>query len=501
MTNQKHSKFQCIGQLSEKLRATLTSKHYDVVGPSEAGLRFGETDFSNGEPTLRYSQTIAGLLSQRDLDELRRFVLSAPDQQTQDQRKIALFTEASIRLGCVAIDGQSEVLELTRENSHLDGRIGRGEGEDFLDSAVANTGLFACPVILNFSSPKNVIRRLALDHISQQFVAKEIECALAQQSITPLARVRVESMICLDDLLGINPLQVQAALSHETRRMSGLFEPAKVQIPEGIVDTRFDRIRQHQGGWSLNLPQHHEFTVSADDIRPAAFLLIGYFSWDRNLGAPRFDDPHDIGRKRLESLLEGYFAQDACSVTGELGQGAHSGRTRLVVGQPMLLEQAITFAQMMQFQSMALKAKRDGNSFSCSVLRGAFSVNSRAEVRVNMDHRTAVPGAEGVTFPGALGMQIPDDADAQMFSVEHVYGDTWRPEFHIETIARGMRLIEECAAPGASDQVSVISDSTQLTFDFEQPSFGAHALCQGNEIEDPLHLTKQSDHFDIGSLH
>jgi hypothetical protein len=284
---------------------------------------------------------------------------------------------------------------------------------------------------------------------------------------TPLASLRVESIIAIDDLNGVTPLQVQEALTREARKMSGQFEPDKIEIPQAMTNPRHDLVRQHQGRWSLNLPQRHEIAVPVGGTRPGAFLVVAFYSWDRNFDAPKFDDPWMSGHRRLKALLEGYLSQDSYNEVGESGRNASPERTLVEVGKPAFIQSALTQSQIMLYQNMAVDARERGDSFGIKVEQLASVLHWNATTISNANQPSdfaSNPENASFAFP-PYSCMVDDEL---LTVVEHVYDSTWRPQSHIDEIQQGALEVVEKAKSLEPPMIDFTSEPVQLEFQFDR---------------------------------
>jgi hypothetical protein len=314
-------------------------------------------------------------------------------------------------------------------------------------------------VVVTFGTAQNIFKRLPLDHYTQVNVTKEIEKSLALCSETPLVYARVESMIAVCDMNGFTPLQIQTAVSNETRRLSGDFKASEVQIPEFMKSTKFDSYRRHQGGWSLKLPQADDLWTVVGPNQPVAFLLIVYLGWNRLLPGPKLSDPSPVERQRLRNLLQGYLAQDRVSGDGELGTFATPERVQVEVGRPMWMDDALTQAQVMQFKQMANWADKTQCSFDL-----------KHEQRATIHHWTARTSPIQFEFP--FDRYCPEStcggsANSGLFAeqpiavVEHIYDGFWRPDRHVQQIEQQV-LSGQSGAPIAGNHEQTVGDERSV---------------------------------------
>ncbi len=405
-----------------------------------------ETVRNNAIERIRYAQTLDGMLCARDPELLRRYILDARTEEEQAARQIALFKQASVALGCLSKEQTPAPLLPANSQLSTARRLGAGNVDSFDTTGVVNCGLFACPVVVTFAKPKPFLKRQPMDHQIQAHVAKALEQALAQFSGTPLQYVRVEALIAINDLNGITPLQVQTAVSNESRRMSGHFESSPVFIPQSMQSKTLDAYRRHQSGWSMKLPQFNDVWTEIGPDQPASFLLIAYFGWERSLPEPAFTDGAETAKFRLQSLLEGYLSGDRCTSHGEMGANASTDRVRVAVDKPLFIQDALTRAQAMQFQVMAKRAERAHCQFDL-----------KHEQRATIQHWTAriLPlqpqpqpqsqSQSGVHFDQRTLAAVRACANADQFDeppkvlIEQIYEGFWRPQRHVIDIEQQLR--------------------------------------------------------------
>jgi hypothetical protein len=410
--------------------------------------------------TIRYAHNARGMLSHRDPDVLRRYVLDARTEEEQAARQNELFKCASVALACVPSGHQFDLLQHSHAHEGIDHRVSAGIGESFKSLGVVNCGVFGCPIVVTFKNPKKIFRRLPLDHLqTQAHVARAIEKSLAMCSATPLAFARVESMICLNDLNGITPLQVQAATSNESRRMNGDFKDIAVQIPDSMSSKTFNGYRRHQGGWSLQLPQVDDVWTEVGPNQPVSFLIIGYLGWDCYLPSPLFVDHSKEGALKLRTLIEGYLAQDRCSGDGELGSYAAPDRVQVEVGKPTWIHEALTEAQAMQFAIMEKSAGKTQSSFALkreqygSILHWTGTISPmQHELPFSRSHVNSA-GTESAS--GGLSCEQPTAV------VESIYDAFWRPESHALEIEQRV-LVDQCGIQIEGNRKPALNDSADL---------------------------------------
>jgi hypothetical protein len=226
-------------------------------------------------------------------------------------------------------------------------------------------------------------------------------------------------------------LQIQSAISNETRRLSGDFTASSVHIPEAMKTVKFDAFRKHQGGWSMKLAQTDDLYTVVGPNQPVAFLIIGYFGWDRFLPSPLFVDHSLVGKQKLCSLLEGYLAQDRCSSNGELGTYATPDRVHVEVGKPMWVHEALTKAQAMQFKTMEQRAVKSQSRFEYKFEQRGSILHWTARVsQIQSEFQFDAAGQSSASATANFGL-IDTNSVAV---VEHVYDAFWRPEGHVREI-------------------------------------------------------------------
>jgi hypothetical protein len=390
--------------------------------------------------TIRYANAPDGLLSHRDEDVLRRYILDSETFQMKAENQIGLFKSASVRLSCLPSEHKSKLQKYTNLLNGDGCKSKQITQNIFGDVGVVNCGLFVCPVVVTFAQSKKIFKRLPLDHFKQEHVARFIEQALATCCATPLAFARVEAMIALDDMNSVTPLQVQTAVNNESRRVSGDFSPTAVHIPESMRSKTYDSFRNHQAGWSLKLPQVQDVWTEIGPDKPVAFLLVVYMGWPRHLRSPVFTDGQHAGRQKLQALLEGYLAQDTYSGNGEIGAHPKQGRVNVRVDHPMFIHDALTTAQTMQFQTMAKRASESKRSFELTSEQRGFIQHWIARISPLQDAFAAPKFSnEQSGSAGPANIEYFGSSDAPRVVVEQIYDAFWRPEGHVLDIENAIR--------------------------------------------------------------
>jgi hypothetical protein len=266
-------------------------------------------------------------------------------------------------------------------------------------------------------------------------LAQSLEAQVTKLGATHLSYVRVESLIAVAELNSISPLQLQSATSNETRRMSGLLEPAAVAIPESMRSKEFDSYRKHQGGWSLRLPQIADVRTECGPDQPVPFLLICYFGWDASLPEPKFTHDEDA-IQTLRTLLEGYLTGDKCSAQGELGAQASPERVTVWVDRPLLMQDALTRAQVMHFRALSKIARKNNRRFELTRVQSGSIQHWKASVLPQQEQR----GVKVQFGNGEMGVFPGDGANEELFdepppvTIEQVYDSLWRPKRHVQDI-------------------------------------------------------------------
>lgn len=181
----------------------------------------------------------------------------------------------------------------------------------------------------------------------------------------------------------------------------------------------------------MKLAQTHDLWTVVGPNQPVAFLIIGYFGWDRFLPSPLFVDHSPVGKQKLCSLLEGYLAQDRCSSNGELGAYATPGRVHAEVGTPMWVHEALTKAQAMQFKVMEQRAVSSQSRFECKVEHRGSILHWTARASQDQSEFQLDAGDKSSASVTANSGLIDTNSVAV---VEHVYDAFWRPEGHVREI-------------------------------------------------------------------
>lgn len=363
-----------------------------------------ELDLADG---FRVANTPAGILSLRDPERLRRYLLAATDEAEQERRQRELLEIASSALSfwpAAASDG------------------GAAQTCWRPKSRVANVGLWAWPVLVihaNFASVKQIFD---FGPGGTGSLALEVTRAWAMAIGVSVIDVRIEGAVGIERLTDLSPLTLQSALSRESQRNNALVggkvsAASPVSLKPGTATT---------SPWSLALaPSDENMSQFAPD-RPLVFLLTAFVAWDHDLAHPRRNPELQEARARMGQLMRALFTKGyvAPVCTGNAdGLGSNSKRVVgrperqalvpvIFVGEPQTMYEAVTQGQWMQLAWMAERARRTGRQFTMSQHQlGSY-----------------------VTWVARIGHD--EEEEDQGTELRYTYDGFWRPLGHVQAIHR-----------------------------------------------------------------
>lgn len=363
-----------------------------------------ELDLADG---FRVANTPAGLLSLRDPERLRRYLLGATDEAEQERRQRELLEIASNALSFWPA-GASDV--------------GAAQTCWRPKSRVANVGLWAWPVLVSHANFASVKQTFDFGPGGSGSLAGEVTRAWAMAIGVPVVDVRIEGAVSVGRLTDLSPLMLQSALSRESQRNNALVggevgAASPVPLKPGAATTL---------PWSLALaPSDENMSQFAPD-RPLVFLLTAFVAWDHDLAHPRRNPELQEARARMGQLMRALFTKGyVAPVRTENADGLGSNSRGVVglperqalvpvifVGQPQTLYEAVTQGQWMQLAWMAERARRTGRQFTLSQHQLGSYVTWVARIE-------------------------PDaDEEDQKTELRYTYDGFWRPLGHVQAIHR-----------------------------------------------------------------
>ena len=363
-----------------------------------------ELDLADG---FRVANTPAGILSLRDPERLRRYLLAATDEAEQERRQRELLEIASSALSfwpAAASDG------------------GAAQTCWRPKSRVANVGLWAWPVLVSHGNFASVKQTFDFGPGGSGSLAGEVTRAWAMAIGVPVIDVRIEGAVSVERLTDLSPLMLQSALSRESQRNNALARDevgatSPVSLKPGAATTL---------PWSLALaPSDENMSQFAPD-RPLVFMLTAFVAWDHQLDQPTGQPELQEARARICKLMSALFTQGylAPLCPGEPdGQGSNTRETVgrperkalvpiICVGQPQTMYEAVTQGQWMQLAWMAERARRTGRQFTLSQHQlGSY-----------------------VTWVARIGHD--EEEEDQGTELRYSYDGFWRPLGHVQAIHR-----------------------------------------------------------------
>jgi hypothetical protein len=346
---------------------------------------------------IRYANSAQGLLAQRDLHVLRRFLLDARDPDEQYRRHSDLFAHST---SC-----------LTRDTS---------------SGRVVQARLLGWPIALCMSQTLKVRGYFQIDPLESAGLKAELAQSWADALELGTTDIEIHGLVDVRYLAGTNPLAVQAFVAKEvngwSRRVPGQMAPASAPS-----QTRCGSNEAPYGVFPS--PRAAEMSLVGPEL-PVAFVLLAFVRWEPREHPPVYCDKAGRPSARLQSLLQALFthATPAETETG-IANATSMVRPDIRLGRIQDLHDAMTQAQWMQLAWMAQRARKTDCSFA-------------------LEHRQ-------VGSLMAWSATLTDQSDQTVATLEYSYDGFWRPQDHVQVIAdhvslsqaTGQMLAEQTASP------------------------------------------------------
>lgn len=364
---------------------------------TDAGAKFTAAD---APVLIRYASTPSALLSQRDVERLRRYVLDAPDQTQQEARQQALFDAGFCVLGHRP---QSSIAP--SPNS----------------SPVVNLGLFAWPVLVRYASGVHMKNVIPFKSWNAALLA-EVNAAWARALGVFSADVCSMAAVSVHRLTDLSPLILQSCMSRESRRLALIArgsERDSNSSPTLLTSTE---------------PNQWESTMVPDVVtimepdRPEVLLLLAYVGWDHSKPHPTCQTYDVQGSARMSDLMTAVMTygqtQTAMAASASLSVAkAHHGAPQrtpckpyIFLGRPQPLHDAITQGQWLQLAGMCNCAMLSSSDF----------------------HVSHVQQGDLLTWSAAI---LDDQGDPQT-TLRYTYDGFWRPLSHVNAIYQNSDPVE-----------------------------------------------------------
>ena len=341
---------------------------------------------------IRYANTPNGLLSQREVERLRRYVLDAPDQTQQEARQQALFDAG---FGVLSHRPQSSVAPPANS------------------SPVVKLGLFAWPVLVRHDSRVHMRNALSLKNWDAALLA-EVNAAWARTLGVHSADVCSVAAVSVHRLTDLSPLILQACMSRESRRLALIAKCSGQDSNSSPTLLTSTDPNQWQSG---EVP---DVTTIMEPDRPEVLLLLAYVGWDHWRQHPTCQTYDVWGSARMSDLMTAVmtYGQAQTSVAAPAGLSLANAhlvppqrtpcKPHILLGRPQPLHDAITQGQWLQLAGMC----------NCAML-------SSSEFRVSH-----VQQGDLLTWSAAI---LDDEGDPQT-TLRYTYDGFWRPRSHVNAI-------------------------------------------------------------------
>jgi hypothetical protein len=341
----------------------------------------------------RYANTAQGLLAQRDLHALRRFVLDASDSKVQSQRQLELQEFST----------QDLVLWPNQPNSSA------------CSDRPMYVGLYAWPVVVCMQENLSVRNRFLFDDAGSRPMKAAMAQAWAQALGVPNEHVVLGAAITPQLVAGASPLAWQSFTKSSYKRVY-----AGMQFRVGNKPKDWDLLAENDHAsdvWSHLVPPGASSSGVVGPYQPMAYLLTALVLWDVHAMQPVVKDPGRTWSRRMESLLQASFMHSKPLPTAK-----RNDQRRVVIhsdiraGQPQRLHRAVTQAQWMQLAWMAERARKSGYLY-----------------RMGVETHGSVVQWNAATL---------DDEQDECATIEYAYEGFWRPADHIQTIVDRVDLAQ-----------------------------------------------------------
>ena len=224
---------------------------------------------------IRYASTPNGLLSQREVERLRRYVLDAPDQTEQEARQQALFDA-----GFCVLSHRPQSSVAPPANS----------------SPVVKLGLYAWPVLVRPESRVHMRSALSFKNWDAALLA-EVNAAWARTLGVHSADVCSVAAVSVHRLTNLSPLILQTCMSRESRRLASIARCSDQDSNSSPTLLTSTDPNQWQ---SADVPD--VITIMEPD-RPEVLLLLAYVGWDHWRPHPTCQTYDVWGSARMSFLI------------------------------------------------------------------------------------------------------------------------------------------------------------------------------------------------------
>lgn len=346
---------------------------------------------------IRTVNTPAGLLSLRDPERLRRYILEAPNEAQQEFRQRALLEQSFRTLATWPVPSSSSLCR------------------------VVNLGLLAWPVLVCYDHPLRIRPVFAFNGKANAPLRAELAAVWAQVLGVNSSALQLDGVFSLQRLAGLSPLMLQSRVHARSRWLASIVgqlrsdptaPPARVAPGAQVLEDPWDPAAL--GEQDLFMPMEPGL--------PAVFLLTAFVAWDYSQTHPIFRDEQGRAAARMRELMAAVFTHGlkqtpeapvaALPASGSAVACPYVPRTPITptvcLGQVQPVHEAVTQGQWMQLAWMAERARKTGRQFKVfQTPQGSF-----------------------LTWNASLGLE-PGQADA---TLSYTYDAFWRPLGHVQTI-------------------------------------------------------------------
>ena len=400
---------------------------------------------ANGLEGIRYADTVEGRLCQRDPDILKRYLLDAPTFEERERRQEALFFSASSDMA------------IAPTVQRVPGCSVYPGAQDSQSAGVVQCGLFCLPVVFTSARAMNVFARLPLDQPSSRTFTRELQDVILQSSPALLTSARIESLISMDELLGVSPLTAFLAVSNETKRHAGTFNARPCEVAAKASETVDQKRRLLESNWSLRPAQSANAIRPVGPYHPVAYLMVMFCTWDAQSARPDIRQISPTGKFQLQELLRTYLAKDQTNNHGETGHTGNLERIRLSVGSIAPIHHAISDAQGLQLQMAAQRAREVGLEFQIS----------HGQIGSEIHWKASIQG------------QDADGDPIELTVADCSYDSTWRSDRHVDQIQQCLQDRPAKYSDSQNGQAHLALEQNEVHFDKDGKADEAHQQCIG----------------------
>jgi hypothetical protein len=334
---------------------------------------------------IRYANTPEGLLSQRDPDALRQFVLQAPDANDMQTRQQSLWHSSSQTLAVWRGFQPTTPVDAQRSRSAIAGEV-------------VTAQVLAWPMVLTLDQQLQIRSIFDCNQGKWPGLARAMTRAWSQCLNIPASNIRVHEAILARQLAGVSPLLMQSlTLAGRDSVQANLYAaspPATGAIPQ--MKAALNRLAENFETHTAVGPDHAQvFLLTA----LVATEVGTAHEWPRASNLP--------GKLAMQSLMESILTHALSSADQTTKTTLRPIRPTCVLGDIAPICDAITQAQGMELAWWA----QYGRKTDCSV-----------QLKV---------GENGTVLHWSMALS---SADEERTVIDYAYESIWRPENHRDAI-------------------------------------------------------------------